>query len=102
MTGVTDLQRVCSAGPTQRPSYVAWTLQGLLTEHRAPTRRETTWSMDGWVARIADGALKVESTGPNRDDGLRTVVAAAWAALDDDPDGSVRFDDADRALRPLA
>jgi glycerol-1-phosphatase len=102
MTGVTDLRRVCSAGPTQRPSYVAWTLQGLLSGHQAPARRETAWSLEGWVARVVDGVLLVESSGANRDEGLRTVVAAAWAALDDDADGDVRLDEADRALRPLA
>ncbi|MBA3234023.1 MAG: HAD-IIA family hydrolase, partial [Propionibacteriales bacterium] len=36
LTGVTDLQQLCSAPPKRRPTYVSWTLAGLLTTHLKP------------------------------------------------------------------
>ena len=39
MTGVTDVDQLCHAGPHQRPDFVSWSLAGLLTGHRLPQQR---------------------------------------------------------------
>lgn len=92
MTGVTDLAALCSAVTGQRPSYVSWTLAGLLTTHETPVRRDGSWHLDGWsVAASATAsapALVLEQTGDDRDSGLRTVVSAAWEHHDTRPAGS--------------
>ncbi len=78
MTGVTDVEALCRAQPVRRPSYVAWTLRGLLGPHQAPTRDARSWVLGDWSASAAHGALSVESTGPDRDVGLRVVAVTAW------------------------
>jgi glycerol-1-phosphatase len=90
MTGVTDLQAVCAARPKERPTYIGWTLQGLLDAHVAPQPSGAGWSLGDWTASVAGGVIRIDSSGPDRDAGLRTVVAAAWAAHDADAD--IRLD----------
>ncbi|MEJ7629490.1 MAG: HAD-IIA family hydrolase [Nocardioidaceae bacterium] len=83
MTGVTDVAALCRAGPAGRPSYVAWTLDGLLTPHAAPELHHGVWRCEDWVVSIADGALTVNEPGADRAVGLRAVTAAAWRWYDD-------------------
>ncbi len=79
MTGVTDLTALCSAQPGRRPSYVAWTLAGLLTSHEPPDRQGASWHLDGWSVTASATSLVVDRRGSDRDAGLRAVVAAAWS-----------------------
>jgi glycerol-1-phosphatase len=98
MTGVTDLADLCGAPPGQRPTYVAWTLRGLLASHEAPRTLDGSWSLGGWSVRVRDATVRIEASGSDRDDGLKAVVGACWAAHDEDPDSQLRFDDLCQAL----
>lgn len=98
LTGVTDLTALCRAAPQQRPSYIAWTLDGLLSPHDAPKVRADESQLNGWVVRRSSDAVAIESSGTNREDGLRALVALAWAAHDEDPSVVLRFDAAEQAL----
>lgn len=98
MTGVTDLPALCTAPPDQRPTYVAWTLHGLLTSHEAPDGRNGSWSLGGWSVSARAGYVRVEESGAHRDDGLRTVVSACWAARDAAGECELHLDDVAQAL----
>jgi len=88
MTGVTDLDQLCHAPPVQRPTYVAWTLEGLFTAHEVPTTdADGVVELDGWSARVDAGRLDLTSAGAaSQDDdqsvGLRVACTAAWQWLD--------------------
>jgi HAD superfamily hydrolase (TIGR01450 family) len=84
MTGVTDLPALCAAPPTRRPTFLAWTMAGLLTAHPVPQRADDAFELNGWRTRVRDGELSIDDAGSDRSDGLRVVVAAAWAWRDDD------------------
>ncbi|MBA2559435.1 MAG: HAD hydrolase-like protein, partial [Propionibacteriales bacterium] len=87
MTGVTDVHIMCHAPSNQRPDYVAWTMTGLFAQHACPEMDgDATWTMGGWVVAVDAGTLVVRHRGADADDGLRTVAAAAWHALDEDGD----------------
>lgn len=101
LTGVTDLADLCSARPPRRPSYVSWTLEGLVTAHRAAEESEGRHELDGWSVRTTGGAVEVERAGDSRDAGLRAVVSSAWAWYDAAPDGRERSLDTGDAQRAL-
>jgi glycerol-1-phosphatase len=83
MTGVTDVSGLCRAEPHQRPSYVSWTLDGLLRAHQAPTRRgDGAWELSGWVVRVDGGSMEVVDKGQDDEAGLAAVTASAWDWLD--------------------
>ena len=84
MTGVTGLPALCAATPAQRPTYVAWTMEGLLAAHPVPRRTVEGFELNGWRARVGDGHVLIAETGGDRSDGLRVVVSAAWAWRDED------------------
>lgn len=84
MTGVTDLPALCAAPAAHRPTYVAWTMAGLLQAHPVPQRTDDGFELSGWRARVVDGHVHVKDTGSDRADGLRVVVSAAWAWRDED------------------
>ncbi len=110
MTGVTDVSELCRAEPRRRPSYVAWTMDGLMRLHQTPRRSNdqgsndqsddgrsdaesdapVTWSLSGWRAGVDHGRLAVTAQGSDPDAGLATVTAACWDWLDrqDDPDAA--------------
>lgn len=92
MTGVTDVAALCAAAPGSRPSYVSWTLDGLLTPHSAPTASGRTWRLEGWEVTSGDAALDVTRRGADSVCGLRAVVAAAWDWYDDSPDDAAVLD----------
>lgn len=104
MTGVTDIVALCGAQAPSRPSYVAWTLDGLLTPHAAPRLRGDSMWCEGWSVEVVDAALVVVETGADRAAGLRAVAVAAWRWYDDhgtgvDGAGELDITDALRALR---
>ncbi|MGH3447351.1 MAG: hypothetical protein ACRDP4_06980 [Nocardioidaceae bacterium] len=88
MTGVTDVQALCVAA-VNRPSYVSWTLAGLLDPHGTPTPADDGWELGGWRVVVHDGEFVVPSSGQSADDGLRAAVAAAWGWLDQHPGRSI-------------
>jgi glycerol-1-phosphatase len=95
LTGVTGPQQLVLAPPTQRPTYLAEDLGGLLEPHPAVTRRDGAFGCGGWTARLDGHGLELAGGG-ERIDGLRALCAAAWA------DGGVTADMARPALQRLA
>ena len=78
LTGVTGPAEVVLAPPSQRPTYLAEDLAGLLEPHPGPRKRTAaTAAAAGPRAWTAD---RLELTGQGeRIDGLRALCAAAWA-----------------------
>jgi HAD superfamily hydrolase (TIGR01450 family) len=79
LTGVTSPAEAVLAPPSQRPTYLAEDVAGLLEPHPDVTEKDGAFSCGGWTARL-DGD-RLELTGDaERIDGLRALCAAAWAA----------------------
>ncbi len=93
MTGVTDVPALCRATGSSRPSYVAWTLDGLLSDHRLPEQDAGSWVLDGWSMRLVGDRLQVDSSGEGREAGLRAVTSAAWHWYDERGAGKSSSDD---------
>ncbi len=81
LTGVTGPAEAVLAPPTQRPTYLAEDLAGLLEPHPAVTRTDGGFGCGGWTARLAGDRLDLAGDG-ERIDGLRALCAAAWTASD--------------------
>jgi glycerol 3-phosphatase-2 len=100
MTGVTDAEALCRAVPDQRPSYVAWTMRGLLRGQRAPERSAGAWTGSGWAFTVDDGRLKNPARGNQTADataaGLAAAAAACWEWLDGQRAGHSDRDAPDR------
>lgn len=94
MTGVTDVPTLLNASPAQRPSYVAWTLNGLMTAHDVPSRSGAGWCLGGWAGSVVGRQLQV--SGPRQadpDDALRLATTAAWEWSDANSADDLRLDD---------
>jgi glycerol 3-phosphatase-2 len=101
MTGVTDVHSLCLAESARRPDFVGWTMDALLREHETPVRTpEGSWELRGWAVTVQGGRLVVAEQGDSADDGLRTVVSAAWRAVDDNPDARLDVSAADAVWSP--
>ena len=79
LTGVTGPAEAVLAPPSQRPTYLAEDLAGLLAPHPGITEEDGAFSCGGWAARLDGGWLELAGDG-ERIDGLRALCAAAWAA----------------------
>ena len=69
------------APPSQRPTYLAEDLAGLLEPHPGITETQAGFGCGGWTARLDGGRLDLAGDG-ERIDGLRALCAAAWSADD--------------------
>jgi glycerol 3-phosphatase-2 len=78
LTGVTSPAGAVLAPPSQRPTYLAEDLAGLLEPHPDVKRGDGTFSCGGWTARRNQDELELSGDG-ERIDGLRALCAAAWA-----------------------
>jgi HAD superfamily hydrolase (TIGR01450 family) len=82
LTGVTSPAGAVLAPPSQRPTYLAEDLAGLLEPHPQPEKdsAETDggYRCGGWTARRDGDRLELDGQG-ERIDGLRALCAAAWA-----------------------
>ncbi|MGH3151187.1 MAG: HAD-IIA family hydrolase [Streptosporangiaceae bacterium] len=78
LTGVTSPAEAVLAAPSQRPTYLAEDLTGLLEPHPDVTGQDGAYSCGGWTARLDGDRLEV-SGGGQRIDGLRAACAASWA-----------------------
>jgi glycerol 3-phosphatase-2 len=78
LTGVTGRADAVLAPPTQRPTYLAADLAGLLGPHPGVTRQDGAFGCGGWTARLAGDRLELTGGGEPID-GLRALCAAAWA-----------------------
>jgi HAD superfamily hydrolase (TIGR01450 family) len=93
LTGVSGPAEVVLAPPSQRPTYLAEDLTGLLEPHPEVTRQDGRFGCGGWTAYLDGDRLALTGQGA-RIDGLRALCAAAWADADADAaaadaDGSV-------------
>ena len=79
LTGVTGPAEAVLAPPSQRPTYLAEDLTGLLEPHPGITEEDGAFSCGGWTARLDGDRLELTGDG-ERIDGLRALCAAAWAA----------------------
>jgi glycerol 3-phosphatase-2 len=78
LTGVTGPAEAVLAPPSQRPTYLAEDLAGLLEPHPGVKRGDGTFSCGGWTVRRNGDELELSGDG-ERIDGLRALCAAAWA-----------------------
>jgi HAD superfamily hydrolase (TIGR01450 family) len=79
LTGVTGPADAVLAPPSQRPTYLAEDLAGLLEPHPDVTGQDGAFGCGGWTARLDGDRLELTGDG-ERIDGLRALCAAAWAA----------------------
>ena len=79
LTGVTGPAEAVLAPPSQRPTYLAEDLGGLLEPHPDITEEDGAFGCAGWTARLDGDRLELTGDG-ERIDGLRALCAAAWAA----------------------
>jgi HAD superfamily hydrolase (TIGR01450 family) len=78
LTGVTGPAEAVLAPPSQRPTYLAEDLAGLLEPHPDITSQDGAFGCGGWTARAHGDQLELTGDG-ERIDGLRALCAAAWA-----------------------
>jgi len=79
LTGVTGPAEAVLAPPSQRPTYLAEDLSGLLEPYPDVTEEDGAFRCEGWTARLDGDRLELTGDG-ERIDGLRALCAAAWAA----------------------
>jgi glycerol 3-phosphatase-2 len=79
LTGVTGPAEAVLAPPSQRATYLAEDLAGLLEPHPDVKRGDGAFSCGGWTVRRNGDQLELSGDG-ERIDGLRALCAAAWAA----------------------
>lgn len=84
LTGVTSPAEAVLAPPSQRPTYLAEDLTGLLEPHPVVTVQDGAFGCGGWTARQDGDRLELTGAGEPID-GLRALCAAAWAATDGSP-----------------
>jgi ribonucleotide monophosphatase NagD (HAD superfamily) len=77
LTGVTGPAEAVLAPPSQRPTYLAEDLAGLLEPHPGITEKDGAYGCGGWTARLDGDRLGLTGDG-ERIDGLRALCAAAW------------------------
>ena len=99
LTGVTGPAEAVLAPPSQRPTYLAEDLTGLLEPHPEISVEDGAFGCRGWTARIRGDQLELDGDG-ERIDGLRALCAAAWAEADE-TDTSVSPEAARTALQRL-
>jgi glycerol-1-phosphatase len=99
LTGVTGPAEVVLAPPSQRPTYLAEDLAGLLEPHPGIEDKDGAFGCGGWTARLDGGWLELTGNG-ERIDGLRALCAAAWAAASE-KGASVSADAARAAIEHL-
>lgn len=78
MTGVTDLVALCRAPSPQRPDYVSWTMEGLMSAHNMPEYIDGAWTLGGWAAAVDHGLLELRGQGDDDNHGLRVLAVASW------------------------
>jgi HAD superfamily hydrolase (TIGR01450 family) len=77
LTGVTGPAEAVAARPSQRPTYLAEDLTGLLEPHPEISVEDGAFGCRGWTARMRGDRLELDGDG-ERIDGLRALCAAVW------------------------
>src|SRR5664279_2195211 len=81
LTGVADPRALLAAGPTERPTYLAGELGGLLEPHPLTRCSRAEASCRTWRAFLDADVLRVRGQGDPLD-GVRAAAALAWAYAD--------------------
>ena len=76
---IARLAEAVLAPESQRATYLAEDLSGLLEPHPEVTRSGGAFGCGGWTARRNGDQLELDGKG-TRIDGLRALCAAAWSA----------------------
>jgi HAD superfamily hydrolase (TIGR01450 family) len=83
LSGVTDPPALLAASPAQRPSYIAWNLDGLNDPHPDVVRIGDEVTCGQWAARLNGDHVEILDGSADNDsdviDGLRAWVVAAWS-----------------------
>lgn len=82
LTGVSSARDAVLAPASERPSFLAGDLRGLLEAHEAPAQRDGWWVLREAAARVVDGHLELDQRS-NGVDAARAACAAVWRAVDD-------------------
>jgi glycerol 3-phosphatase-2 len=82
LTGVTGPAELLRAPATQRPTYVAADLRGLLRPYADVALEGGEGVLGGWTARVQAGRLRLTGSG-DPVDALRVACVAAWAFPDE-------------------
>jgi len=105
LTGVSRPADVVLAPPSQRPTYIAETLDALLQPYPDVTLTDDGATCGGWTALRAEGGhgagLALKGSG-SAIDGLRALAAAAWQAGAGRATDDNKTDDIKAALKELA
>jgi glycerol-1-phosphatase len=88
-TGVNTAADLVTAPVEQRPTYVAPGLDALSEPQPGVESADNAYRCGGWRAAVEGGVVRLTGAG-ERYDGLRALLAAAWAAADagDPPDAT--------------
>ncbi|WP_225754918.1 HAD-IIA family hydrolase [Actinotalea sp. Marseille-Q4924] len=81
LTGVSSARDAVLAPATERPSYLAADLRGLLEPHEAPSERAGWWTLGEAAARVVDGRLELDDRSAGVD-AARVACSAVWQAVD--------------------
>ncbi|EYR63319.1 HAD family hydrolase [Actinotalea ferrariae CF5-4] len=81
LTGVSSARDAVLAPATERPSFLAADLRGLLEPHDAPHEEQGWWALRGAAARVVDGRLELDERSRGVD-AARVACAAVWRATD--------------------
>ena len=79
LTGVAGPVDAVLAPASQRPTFLAEDLTGLLEPHPGITEEDGAFGCGGWTVRLDGDQLELTGDG-ERIDGLRALCAAAWTA----------------------
>ena len=79
LTGVAGPVDAVLAPASQRPTFLAEDLTGLLEPHPGITEKDGAFGCGGWTVRLDGDQLELTGDG-ERIDGLRALCAAAWTA----------------------
>ncbi|HET7350111.1 MAG TPA: HAD-IIA family hydrolase [Marmoricola sp.] len=81
LTGVTRLEKLVAAAPSERPTYLGVDLRALALSHPAAEAVGDEVRAGGWVASTPGGTLRVAGEG-DLTDWWRAVAVAAWRHFD--------------------
>lgn len=100
-TGVHDAHDLAKAPKDQRPTYVAAGLGALAEKQPGVSVEAGKHTCQGWTAEVVGGAVQVKGEGDPYD-GLRAILSAVWAAVDEPPrSAKSTAKSATRSRRPL-
>ena len=90
LTGVSSPADAVLAPPSQRPTYLARDLGGLLTSQpEVSPAGDGAFACGGWTARLTGDGGKLELSGSgDAVDGLRVLCAAAWSGAGVSPEAA--------------